>query len=221
MHHEPAAAEAVDQEPGKGHHRQVEEVVAHGDVLGGGDAEAEQFEDLGPVDGDSAVAGEGLIDLAHDGDDGGVELVAGGIEHVGVAGHPILLLFLVGGDELVEVLLGAFLAVDPDHTLFRLFPFIVEDEPTWGLGQAGGDAEEHDGIDLHDDDGKTPGPLIRLAQVVGQEDIDQEGHVEAQDVGLKLLGEGGAAGVVVGEFGGVNGNDGVDASCMKSVSYAT
>ena len=73
-HHEPAAAVAVDEHPRGRHHDEVEDVVAQGDVLSVRDAEAEEFEDLRPVDGDGAVARQGLVHLAHDGDDGGVKL---------------------------------------------------------------------------------------------------------------------------------------------------
>lgn len=141
-----------------------------------------------------------------------MELVAGGEEHVGVGGHSVFLFFFVRGDEVVELFLGAFLAEDFDQAFLCVVFLVVEDEPAWGFGQASGDGEEHDGIDLHDYDGEAPGPLIGFAEVGGEEEIDQEGHVEAEDVGLEFLGEGSAASVIGGEFRGVDWHDGIDAT---------
>ncbi len=151
---------------------------------------------MGSIHGDSAVASQGLVDLAHHRDDCGVELRAGREEHVGVGDHAVLLFLLVRGDELVELVFGTFFTEDSDQALPRFLFLVMQDEPAGRFGQAGRDCEEHDRIYLHDYDWKAPGPLVEFAELVRQEQVDGEGHVEAEDVGLEFLGKGSAAGVV-------------------------
>lgn len=141
-----------------------------------------------------------------------MELRTGREEHIGVGNHAVLLFFLVRGDELVELFLGAFFAEDSNQALFGSVLLVAQDKPAGRFGQAGRDREEHDWIYLHDYDGKAPGPLVGFAELVRQEQVDSEGHVEAEDVGLEFLGQCGAARVVRGEFGRVDGHNSVDAT---------
>ena len=89
---------------------------------------------------------------------------------------------------------------------------VVEHEPARRLGQLRDDGEEDDGVDLHGDDGDAPGPLVVLAELVREQHVDDEGHVEAEDVGLEFLGQGDAARVVLLGFGAVDRDDGVGAA---------
>ena len=202
--HEGATAEAVNQHPRKCHHAQVEEVVSEGDVFGRHDAEAEEFEDLRAVDGDGAVTGQGLVYLAHDRDDGGVKLGFVRVEHVDVADLTLFLLFLVGFDHGVEKVVGLFFAEDVDQTVLCFVIVAVENVPSRGLWEPGDHSEEEDWVDVHDDDGETPCPLVIFTQDVGQDDIDDEGHVQSKNVGLEFLGQCCASGFVGGEFGTVD-----------------
>lgn len=118
-----------------------------------------------------------------------MELGAGRVKHVRVGSLQAVFLFLfVRGEEIVEVRLGIFFAKDFDQGFFGTVFLVVEDEPARRFGEAGRNGEEDDRVYLHDDDGETPGPLVGFAQIVGQDEVDQEGHIEAKDVGLEFLG---------------------------------
>ena len=67
---------------------------------------------------------------------------------------------------------------------------------TRSLGQLRDDCEEYDWIYLHGNDGYSPGLLVFFSQVVSQDDIENECYVEAQYIGLELLCEGHATGII-------------------------
>lgn len=74
---------------------------------------------------------------------------------------------------------------------------------------------------MHTDDGNTPSPLVLLPQQAGDEEVDGEGHIEAENVGLELLRHGLAASIVFTKLGAVDWDHGVDAPDPKAHDDST
>ena len=72
----------------------------------------------------------------------------------------------------------------------------MKHEPSWALWQALEQSQKRQRVDLHDNDRYTPGPLVPFSKRHRHAEIDGEGHVETEDITLKLLSQRFASGAI-------------------------
>lgn len=142
-----------------------------------------------------------------------MELGARRPQHVGVRDGAIFLLPLMRVRQVGDPAVDLVRAKGGGDCFLCSVVLTVHDEPAGGLREEIDAGEEGGRVDLHDDDGGSPGPLGGFAQLMRDDQVDDEGHVEAQDVGLEFLGERHSPRIVVGQFAAVHRDHGVDSSC--------
>ena len=149
-----------------------------------------------------------------------MELVAGGPQHVTPRSSSFFHLLVTSFCELLESIVHFFFAKDCSYRFLGFVVLFMKNVPPGRLRELCDDCEEYDWIYLHGEDRYPPGPLVLLSEVVGEDEIEDECHIETEDVGLELLCERHAARVVFLRFGGVNGDHGVSTTWTANSSVA-
>ena len=147
-----------------------------------------------------------------------MKLAARWVQHVSPRSTSVFHLLVMRFRELLEFVLHFLFAKDSSYGMFGLVVFFMKNVPTGRFRELGDDCKEYDWVYLHRDDGHSPGPLVLFSKVVGEDYVEDEGHVETKYVGLEFLREGHATSIVFLRFGGVDRNNSIGTTWRKNSS---
>lgn len=133
------------------------------------------------------------------------------LDHVQVPDH-VVLFSLMSLEQLLRLGLAVLVAININHGLLGLCLPGLEDKPPWAFGEPSNHKEQQGRVHLHDRDRNPPGPLICLAEGVCHGQVDGKGHIQPENVHLKLLRQGLPAGIVAAQLAAVHGDHSVDST---------